>query len=200
MYLNIVLLIFLALTGCTPFTDASHRGKADRYYKEGNFELAIHEYERHIQERLKISSRPEWENPYLYYLDIGDSYLGLERPEQALETYFEAENRGVEVRFINDRIRSLARWYEERGERLKAINLLKTYRERDSLLFDMMLDRISRELASEGYSPEEETEVNQNNESEISTGHPDRGHPLQNDSELQHEADGRKPQPELPRS
>lgn len=140
----------------------SHRDKADSYFSEGSFERAIHEYERHIQERLKLFDRPQWENPYLYYLDIGDAYLRMNRPDQALSTYLEAEERGVEVRFVNDRIRSLGRWYEENGDSLKAIELLKEYRERDPLLFDMMLDRISRELVKKGYNPSEKSEPNKN--------------------------------------
>ena len=159
-YQHYILLALLTppLVSCS-MQNPTHRDTGDSLFAEGKYEQAIHEYEHHIQDRLKLHERPEWENPYLYYLDIGDAYLRLGRPDLALGTYLEAEQRNVEPRFVNDRIRSLARWYVEEQEPLKAIDILKKYRERDPLLFDMMLDRISRSLAAQGYDPLSDSET-----------------------------------------
>lgn len=44
------------------------------------------------------------------------------------------------------RIRSVARWYDQHDKLEDAIALSTKYRDRDELLFDAMLDRISKEL------------------------------------------------------
>lgn len=120
--------------------------KAEEYSRQGDYDQAIDAYRRHIQERLEVQPRPEWENPYFYLVLIGDIELGRDRPAEALSAYQEAEKRGVDMYLIADRIRSLAGWYEKNDQLDAAIGLLNNYRDKDSLMIDAMLDRLSKEL------------------------------------------------------
>lgn len=70
-------------------------------------------------------------------------------PAAALEIYKEAEQHKVEAGLISDRYRAVGRWYAEHGQLAKALEVLNNYRDRDSLLFDAMLDRIARQLTAQ---------------------------------------------------
>lgn len=120
--------------------------QAEEASRQKDWDLAVASYRRHIDSRLAIQSRPDWENPWFYLLMIGDIELGRERPEPALLSYQEAFDKGVERGLVSDRFRLVATWYEQRGRLSEALDLLKQHREKDELLFDIMLDRISREL------------------------------------------------------
>jgi tetratricopeptide (TPR) repeat protein len=122
------------------------------------YEEAIAAYREHIAERAAVSDRPEWENPYIYLLDIGDIYLQQGNVEQALTTYESAAEHDVKAGYVNDRLRYIASWYEEHGELEKAIEHLQKYRERDELLFDLMLNRLARQLVAREEAQEAETE------------------------------------------
>jgi tetratricopeptide (TPR) repeat protein len=141
----------VATLGCE--LGASHyRNNAEELREQGLYEESNQAYLRHIESRLLIADRPEWENPYIYLLDIGDNYLLKGDVEEALRHYEKADAEGVDASYTTDRIRGVASWYEDRGELRQAIDLLKRYRERDELLIDMILDRLSRELAEQpGY-------------------------------------------------
>ena len=122
--------------------------QAEELSRQGDYSSAIVLYREHMQERLSLQSRPEWENPYFYLLLIGDVQLGQGQPEAALATYEEAEQMKVEPTLISDRYRAVGRWYQEHGQSQRALEVLSKYRDRDSLLFDAMLDRIAKELTA----------------------------------------------------
>ena len=133
----------------------SNWGNAQDYLKQAeeatrreSWEEAIASYRSHMERRLLVTKRPDWENPWFYLLMIGDIELGREQPTEAVQTYQEAFDRGIEKGLVSDRIRLVATWYEQRGQLAQAIELLSRHREKDELLFDIMLDRISRELTS----------------------------------------------------
>jgi tetratricopeptide (TPR) repeat protein len=135
----------IGLLGC--FSQGSENLRlADELSREGKYEAAIDAYRKHMEYRLSITNRPEWENPYFYLLLIGDEYLHRGAPVKALEQYQEAERKEVHPTLISDRYRAVARWYEEHGELQRALDVLKQFRDRDSLLFDAMADRVARTL------------------------------------------------------
>jgi hypothetical protein len=115
----------------------------------GKHDEAIVLYRAHMQERQELTSRPDWENPWFYLLLIGDIELNRDAPTEALARYLEAGSNGIHSSLISDRIRSLARWYEERGRLREAFDLLAAHRELDTLLFDAMLDRIGKAITKE---------------------------------------------------
>jgi len=121
--------------------------EAEQLTREGKYEEAIAAYRTHMDSRLAIQNRPEWENPYFYLVLIGDVYLGKGDVVNALSSYEEAEKNGVHQSLISDRYRSVAGWYEENNELQKAFDILTKYRSRDTLLFDSMLDRIARAMS-----------------------------------------------------
>jgi tetratricopeptide (TPR) repeat protein len=137
--------LLIAFLGCfTPGSESLRR--ADELSREGKYEEAIETYRKHMESRLEVTDRPEWENPYFYLLLIGDEYLHHGNPLKALEQYEEAERKEVHPTLISDRYRAVARWHEEHGELQQALDVLKRFRDRDSLLFDAMADRIARSL------------------------------------------------------
>lgn len=150
LIIRATLLVLGALSACVSLTQPSNpTEKAEQLAAEGKHQEAIAVYERHISDRLAVSDRPEWENPYFYLLSIGDLYLSMEQPDQALKSFQEAEKQGVSADLVSDRYRALASWYVEHQQLEKALQILKTYRERDSLLFDSMLDRVARALTEQ---------------------------------------------------
>ena len=100
-----------------------------------------------------MTDRPAWENPYFYLLSIGDLQLRMGQPNEALASFKGAEEHHVEESLVSDRYRSVAIWYEEHGQLDKALEVLTKYRERDSLLFDSMLDRVARKMTAQEPSP-----------------------------------------------
>lgn len=144
--LTIFLSIVLLISSCS---GSNSRVLATKYTKEKKYEEAIQEYRNHIQDRLSIADRPEWENPYIYLLDIGDIYLEQGNVDDALATYKEASEHEVKKCYIADRYRYVANWYANKGEIQAALKLLEEHREEDPLLFDLMLDRLARQLVEE---------------------------------------------------
>lgn len=67
----------------------------------------------------------------------------------ALQTCEEAEKAGVDRALVADRYRTVAHWYEERRDLQKSFEVLKRYRDRDSLLFEAMLDRVGRAITED---------------------------------------------------
>jgi tetratricopeptide (TPR) repeat protein len=120
--------------------------EAEELSAEGKHDEAIAAYQEHIANRLEVADRPEWENPYFYLLNVGDIELSRGNVDKALVAYEEAERQKVELTLVADRYREVASWYEEHGQLEKALEILTTYREKDPLIFDSMLDRVAREL------------------------------------------------------
>jgi tetratricopeptide (TPR) repeat protein len=142
-------IILLTASSCSLSSSASSVDHAEELVADGRYEEAIEMYSNHIEERLAEPSKPEWENPYFYLLAIGDIQLRMGQPTQALASFNEAEQHKVEQPLIADRYRSVAIWYEEHEQLDKAFEVLKTYRDRDSLIFDTMLDRLARRLTAQ---------------------------------------------------
>jgi predicted negative regulator of RcsB-dependent stress response len=112
-----------------------------------------------MQSRLEVGDRPEWENPYFYLILIGDVQLKRGDPVAALTMYQEAdtkllscedpESKKFHETLLSDRYRALATWYSDHEQLEKALEILRQFRERDSLIFDAMLDRIARKLTEQ---------------------------------------------------
>ena len=119
---------------------------AEKLTTEGKHDEAIAMYRTHITNRLEVTDRPEWENPYFYLLNVGDIELNRGNVDKALAAYEEAEREKVELPLVADRYRAVAAWYEEHGQLEKALEILTKYRDKDPLIFDSMLDRVAREL------------------------------------------------------
>jgi KDO2-lipid IV(A) lauroyltransferase len=143
-----LLVTMFSIVGCYSSAQDGLK-RAEEALREGKYEAAIAAYQSHMQRRLSLSDRPEWENPYFYELLIGDVYLTEGKIPEALTHYEIAESKGIHTSLVSDRYRSVASWYEERGELRKSFDILVKYRERDSLLFDSMLDRIGRALTAQ---------------------------------------------------
>jgi hypothetical protein len=142
----------LLLSACVRYSSPTLE-EAEQLSREGRYDEAISGYRRHMEERLALENRPEWENPYFYLLLIGDIELGRNDVAASLRSYEEAERHGVHQTLISDRYRSVARYHEERGELEAARKVLETYRTRDPLLFESMLDRIARKLTESEDTP-----------------------------------------------
>jgi tetratricopeptide (TPR) repeat protein len=141
----IILMGMCACSACHSLSGESSLHRAEELSGEGRYEEAIAAYREHIDDRLALE-RPDWENPYFYLLRVGDLQLAMEQPEAALGTFAEAEQQQVDSELVLDRYRSVAHWYVDHGMPQEAFDLLKTHRQRDSLLFDALLDRVGRSL------------------------------------------------------
>ncbi len=123
---------------------------AEQLSSDGKHDEAIAAYREHIANRLEVTDRPEWENPYFYLLNVGDIELNRGNVDQALATYEEAEREKVDLPLVADRYRAVASWYEEHGKLEQALEILTKYQDKDPLIFDSMLDRVARELTEQG--------------------------------------------------
>jgi tetratricopeptide (TPR) repeat protein len=149
MQANKIILILLSsiiLYACAWNKKSDSKKEAEILSENNKYSEAINEYQKHIEDRLKVKGRPEWENPYIYYLDIGDLLLKQGLVDRAVKKYMEADEKGINPAWVNDRLRQVASWYEERGMLNDAIDHLKKYRHRDELLFDLMLNRLAKQL------------------------------------------------------
>jgi len=131
------------------YSGAERVRRADELTREGQYDAAISMYREHMDERLLVSNRPDWENPFFYLLLIGDVQLGRGNPHDALSAYEEAESKKVDPSLISDRYRAVGRWYEEHDQLPQALEVLERYRDRDPLLFDAMLDRVAKKLTAQ---------------------------------------------------
>ena len=136
----------LALTSGCFSSGPTELVDAEQLTSDGKHDEAIAMYREHIANRLEVTDRPEWENPYFYLLNVGDIELNRGAVDKALATYEEAEREKVELPLVADRYRAVASWYEEHGQLEKALEILTKYRDKDPLIFDSMLDRVAREL------------------------------------------------------
>jgi tetratricopeptide (TPR) repeat protein len=136
--------LILSTSSCFLRASPSALQRAEELSRQKKYPEAIAAYREHMEERLALKDRPEWENPYFYLILIGDIELGTDRPEDALKSYLEADSLKVDAYLVADRVRSVAKWYEEKSQWDRAIEILLQHRERDSLLFDSMLDRVNK--------------------------------------------------------
>jgi tetratricopeptide (TPR) repeat protein len=116
---------------------------ADLYRSMREYDTAIKLYKEHVEYRLG-QERPDWENPYFYYLTIGDMYLEKGDVHQALLAYRTAHNNGVEIDYISHSYRKAAEWLANQDRFDEAKALLNKHQELDPILFHAALDRISR--------------------------------------------------------
>lgn len=156
---SLVFLLFSATlaSGCkiyyftTTFkSPPTHAEQAEALVAEGKRAEAIEEYKKHVRQRVAFVDRPADENPYFYYILIGDLQLELGDPDLAEQAYLTALENKVHPDLVGDRIRRLSSWYADQGQFDTAIELLKTHRELDELVFDGHLDEIhKRAVAAE---------------------------------------------------
>ena len=142
-----------ALTGvlsCCPaclfLRTVSHADTARELAAEGKYQEAIASYERHIESRLKDKDKPADENPYFYYLLIGDTYLKLDDPNNAQRYFTLAKQNQVDTPFLSDRFRQLAYWYSDKRNYKEALHLLETHRALDEINFDYAIDEIHKAM------------------------------------------------------
>ncbi len=143
--------VFLLLLICIPLGNCrsvsrNRLDNAEELLRQEKYDEAIVLYKEHMKNRLGTKNKPEWENPYFYHLFIGDTELRRSNVTEAIENYKIARDNGIHSGLISDRMRYVASWYEEQGKLEESIEFLKTNRELDPLLFDAMLDRISKEI------------------------------------------------------
>jgi KDO2-lipid IV(A) lauroyltransferase len=138
----------LSLTGCMFQGQEPLLTRADQLRQDKQYDQAIALYQEHIDKRLRIHQREDWENPYFYELLIGDTYLEQDKLSDAKAAYRAAYDHEVDRTLFLDRIRLLAAKYEEKNEFQTALDLLKPYANEDPLLINAQLDRIAKALAA----------------------------------------------------
>ena len=142
----LVLALLASLTSCFHGDHYEYLQRAEELTRQNKLDEAITLYRKHIDYRLSIKDRAEWENPYFYLLQIGDLQLQAGKVDEALKSFELAEENKVDAVLISDRYRYVASIYEKEGKLEDAINLLTKYRDRDPLLYDLTRDRIAKEL------------------------------------------------------
>lgn len=139
----------MQVVGCSSITSSADLvTQAEADLESGKYQEAIEAYRSHRDERLEASDRPDWENPHFYTLLMGDAELRRDQPEQAMSLYEQAEREQVTPTLVTDRYRAIAAWYAEHDQLEQAMTVLKTYRVRDPLLFDAMLDKTAKKLTA----------------------------------------------------
>ncbi len=127
--------------------------QAEEYSRQGQYEEAISTYREHIAWRLSLEDRPAWENPYFYLLLIGDLQLAQDKLDDAIVSFEMAEAHGVEKSLVSDRYRYTASLLEKQGDLKRALEVLAKYRDRDPMLYDLIMDRVSKEQVRREDSP-----------------------------------------------
>lgn len=138
------LLIALLVSYCSFNLSSFEPNIASKLRQEGRFDEAVKAYERHIENRLADEDRKPEENPFFYYLLIGDTYLDKGDRESAELSYLKALENKVEKELVADRFRLVAKWLEKKDELQKAIDLLHKHRDLDELFFDSDIDRLHK--------------------------------------------------------
>ena len=104
---RLLALTLVLSSGCFDLYSGSEQlRQAEELTRQERYDEAIVIYRAHMEERLAIEERQEWENPYFYLLLIGDVQLGRGEPAAALEIYQEAEQHKVEAGLKNFKSRS----------------------------------------------------------------------------------------------
>ena len=126
----------------------SYADQAEAQTARKEYDLAIESYKKHIQNRLTNKHRPKEENPYFYYLLIGDLYLKKMDVPRAIGAYQKALDENVGKELTAERFRLLGKWYEEQARFDEAFAVLRRFRHLDPMLFDLEIDRIYKHQLS----------------------------------------------------
>jgi tetratricopeptide (TPR) repeat protein len=141
--------LVLFSTSCVTTTSGvATLAEADKLREEGKYDKAILAYKAHVDSRENAYFKSK-DNPYFYYLIIGDTYLEKDDADNAEKSYELASSKGVEKKLIADRWLNFARWLKDKKEFERAYMLLLKHRNLDPLLFDGLLDEVSRELVQD---------------------------------------------------
>ena len=114
----ISMLTFLCFSQSCAVTRPSLVVDAEQFRSEKKYPEAIAAYTQHLQNRLESADRPDWENPYFYDLLIGDIQLEKGDLVAAKSAYLEALEHNVEEPLFLDRMRQLAKKYEQETLRI----------------------------------------------------------------------------------
>ncbi len=146
---RILLLALTTLSGCISTHRSELLQRAEENTRHGNYDEAIKAYQQHIKERLSAEERATWENPYFYLLAIGDIQLKQGKYDDAIKSFEIAEAHQIDPLLVSDRYRYVASLYEKDHKLKEAIDILTRYRDRDPLLYDLVRDRLAKELLEE---------------------------------------------------
>ena len=157
-----VLFISLIVSGCIFNRSLSLADKAKELADGGDYDGAIATYTRHIEERLENPNRDINENPFFYFLLIGDIYLAKKDYKAAESSYSLALMRSVNKELVADRIYTLSKAIiNQNNLNTKDLNtawdLLGRYREIDPLMFDYYLSELHRTMIEKADSVAEPT-------------------------------------------
>lgn len=147
--LSIYILGLSFMLACSSASNNSLLSQADTAFKNEQYSEAEKLYREHMQVRLENESKPEDENPYFYFILIGDSQLKLGQVKEADESYKTAKEKGVFPQLVADRFRLLARFLFSQKKYDEAFLVLDTHRDLDQLAFDGLKDELHKKLISE---------------------------------------------------
>lgn len=124
----------------------SAAAEAKKLREEKKYDRAIKVYKKHITTRLADKARPDFENPYFYYLLICDTYLEMDKADDAEKAIQTASANKVDLEFLIDRYRQILAWQENKGFLEKAHALATTYRKLNKDVFDVDIDRLNKKI------------------------------------------------------
>ena len=146
--LALLLLLIVPLESCIVFFNSDAKPSsadiAKSFRNEGKVDQAVEAYLKHIDARLADKNRDDKENPYFYYVLIGDTYRESDRLDDALKYYGLAIDKSVRKELLGDRYRLIAKALEEKGDYQSAFSILTQFRELDPLSFDLAIDFMHR--------------------------------------------------------
>lgn len=124
----------------------SAAAEAKKFRTEKKYDRAISVYKKHIASRLADKARPDFENPYFYYLLICDTYLEMNKAIDAEKAINTASENKVDLEFIVDRYRQIIVWYEKQKLLEKAHAMATKYRKLNPDVFDVDIDRLNKKI------------------------------------------------------
>lgn len=160
----IIILLPLLLASCSGnktklegYSGSSYAELGDYLREKGKTECAVKAYMTHMKKRLNKENLKNSENPYFYYILIGDTYLDSDNIEMALSSYNEAKEKNVERSLLADRFKLIAKWYEKDGKYDQAFEILKSNRELDPISIDLAIDSLHKKYI--GFKKEERSQM-----------------------------------------
>ncbi|MCC6953700.1 MAG: hypothetical protein IT290_06245 [Deltaproteobacteria bacterium] len=154
-----LVLLLITTTGCRFYygmwrgdfsgDPSSYAQRAEKLRASGDLEGALEAYRKHFERRLSDPRRPSDENPYFYYLPIGDVLLQMGKAQEAKESYVTAKEHEVDAALVIDRIRQLADHYVTKKEYAEALKILRAYRSMDVDIFDADIDALHKKSVAE---------------------------------------------------
>lgn len=151
-YCLLILSVLLLASGCggkSLLHRDSTADKAKAFRAAGQYDLAVAAYTAHMNERLEKANRRETENPYFYYILIGDTYLEAGKPIEAKQAFVTAQQNNVGALYLVDRYKQLADYYVTKNQYDIALELLRTFRDLDPLAFDTYIDELHKESVAQ---------------------------------------------------